>query len=153
MKEEHLKNIPLESKTAASEAEEKDRRVSPDQPKPSQSVLDEVRKGAKDALEEIRRGRPPHMIIDPTLGSRRYSPWSEGIYFADPTGTLQVGAVAKDEGVSLTMSREQFEQLTDKTQEILSAAALAQERIAKDQEEIDLLKTETRALLKRMRAA
>lgn len=42
--------------------------------------------------------------------------------------------------------------LNAKTTEVLAEAALAYERIAKDQEEIEQLKTETRALLAWLRA-
>jgi hypothetical protein len=55
--------------------------------------------------------------------------------------------------VNLTINRGEFDRLSTKTREILAEAALAQERIAKDQEEIDLLKAETRETLRRLRAA
>lgn len=54
---------------------------------------------------------------------------------------------------TLTIPREHFNALSSKTREVLAEVALAQERIAKDQEETDLLKTETRDTLKRLRAA
>jgi len=58
------------------------------------------------------------------------------------------------EGVMLlSIPRKEFEQLTVKTNEVLAAAVLAQERIVKDQQEIEQLKMETRALLKQLRAA
>jgi hypothetical protein len=53
----------------------------------------------------------------------------------------------------VTISASEFEQLSAKTAEILEAAAVAYERIAIDQEEIEQLKTETRALLAGLRAA
>jgi hypothetical protein len=53
----------------------------------------------------------------------------------------------------LTISTSEFEQLSDKTAEILQEASLAFERIGKDQDEIEQLKTETRAMLARLRAA
>jgi hypothetical protein len=48
---------------------------------------------------------------------------------------------------------DEFEKLSAKTTEILQVAALAHERIAKDQQEIEQLKTETRAMLAQLRAA
>jgi len=63
-------------------------------------------------------------------------------------------ADATPEGfVNLIISRQEFDRLSGKTREILTQAALAHERIAKDHEEIDLLKTETRETLRRLRAA
>ena len=59
----------------------------------------------------------------------------------------------RKEIVTLTIPREQFEQLSSKMREILALTVLTQERIAKDQEEINLLKTETRETLRRLRAA
>jgi hypothetical protein len=53
----------------------------------------------------------------------------------------------------MTISASEFEQLSDKTAEILQEASLAFERIGKDQDEIEQLKTETRAMLARLRAA
>lgn len=53
----------------------------------------------------------------------------------------------------MTISAKEFEQLSDKTAEILQEAALAYERISKDQQEIEQLKTETRAMLAELRAA
>lgn len=56
----------------------------------------------------------------------------------------------------IEMPREDLnvmKQLSDKTTEILQVAALAQERIGKDQQEIEQLKMETRAMLARLRAA
>ena len=58
-----------------------------------------------------------------------------------------------EQGITLKFPREQFEQLSTKTREVLSQAALAQQRITKDQEEIDYLRKETRETLKRLRAA
>lgn len=54
---------------------------------------------------------------------------------------------------TMTISAKEFEQLSDKTAEILQEAALAYERISKDQQEIEQLKTETRAMLAELRAA
>lgn len=53
----------------------------------------------------------------------------------------------------VTISASEFEQLSAKTAEILEAAAVAYKRMAIDQEEIEQLKTETRALLAGLRAA
>lgn len=53
----------------------------------------------------------------------------------------------------MIISASKFEQLSNKTAEILQEAALAFERIGKDQQEIEQLETETRALLKQLRAA
>lgn len=67
------------------------------------------------------------------------------------SGTV-VGNVAND-FVHIRLEINEFEQLSAKTAEILQEAALAQERIGKDQQEIEQLKMETRALLTRLRAA
>ncbi len=64
-----------------------------------------------------------------------------------------LGQTAPEGFVNLPISQGEFERLSSKTREILTEAALAQERIAKDQEEIDLFKTETREVLRRLRAA
>jgi hypothetical protein len=65
--------------------------------------------------------------------------------------------IGKDTGAEKTRDSatpaDEFEQLRAKTAEILNESALAHERMAKDQEEIEQLKTETRALLKQLRAA
>ena len=80
----------------------------------------------------------------------------------DATGTPIEGLVEQrlgtlgrttPEGFNLTINQGEFDRLSTKTREILAEAALAQERIAKDQEEINLLKTETREMLRRLRAA
>jgi hypothetical protein len=59
----------------------------------------------------------------------------------------------REEVKLLEVSASEFEQLSAKTAEILEAAAVAYKRIAIDQEEIEQLKTETRALLAGLRAA
>lgn len=64
-----------------------------------------------------------------------------------------LGRATPEGFVNLTISRGEFDRLSIKTTEILTVAALAKQRIAKDQEEIDLLKTETRETLRRLRAA
>ncbi len=56
-------------------------------------------------------------------------------------------------GVTLRLSNEEFERLSRKTSEILTQATLAHQRVIKDQEEIEQLKTETRETLRRLRAA
>ncbi len=82
----------------------------------------------------------------------------------DPTGSPLEEARAPDLSQGLieipgedlnimTISASEFEQLSDKTAEILQEASLAFERIGKDQDEIEQLKTETRAMLARLRAA
>lgn len=58
-----------------------------------------------------------------------------------------------NEFVHIHLGSDEFERLSAKTTEILQEAALAHERIAKDQEEIEQLKTETRAMLRQLRAA
>jgi hypothetical protein len=55
--------------------------------------------------------------------------------------------------VDISLESEELELLSAKMAEVLTQAALAHERIVKDQGEIELLKTETRALLTRLRAA
>jgi HEAT repeat protein len=63
-----------------------------------------------------------------------------------------VGNVAND-FVHIRREINEFEQLSAKTAGILQEAALAHERIAKDQEEIEQLKMQTRAMLTSLRAA
>jgi hypothetical protein len=58
-----------------------------------------------------------------------------------------------NEVINLSLEANEFERLSAKTAEILQEAALAYERIAKDQEEIEQLKTETRAMLGQLHAA
>jgi hypothetical protein len=65
----------------------------------------------------------------------------------------KLSAGESERTVTLTISQQQFDALTSKTRETLAQVTLAKERIAKDQKEIDLLKTETRELLSRIRAA
>ena len=69
------------------------------------------------------------------------------------TEIAEAEITADDEFGNVTISRQQFEMLSAKTKQILIEAALAQDRIAEDQREIDILKTETREILKRLRAA
>ncbi|HEY6233417.1 MAG TPA: hypothetical protein VIW64_19285 [Pyrinomonadaceae bacterium] len=52
-----------------------------------------------------------------------------------------------------TIERIELEQLSAKAAEVVQEAALAFERIKKNQEEIEQLKAETRAMLKALRAA
>lgn len=70
-------------------------------------------------------------------------------YAVEPSAAGSVG----NESVYIHIGSNEFERLGAKTTEILQEAALAHERIAKDQEEIEQLKTETRAMLKQLRAA
>ena len=58
-----------------------------------------------------------------------------------------------DDFLYIRLGKNEIEQLSAKTAEVLREAALAYERIAKDQEEIEQLKLETRAMLTRLRAA
>jgi hypothetical protein len=60
---------------------------------------------------------------------------------------------SEDEVVVLSIPRKEFERLNVKTKEVLEEAALAQQRTGRDQEEIEQLKTETRAVLAQLRAA
>jgi hypothetical protein len=62
-------------------------------------------------------------------------------------------ALEYEEVVVLSIPRKEFERLNIKTNEVLAEAALAQERIGKDQQEIEELKRETRAMLTQLRAA
>lgn len=66
---------------------------------------------------------------------------------------VETDVATDEEYVTVRIPSEQFELLSVRTKEILTQAALAQERIAKDQEEIDSLKMETRETLRQMRAA
>ena len=52
-----------------------------------------------------------------------------------------------------TIERIELEQLSAKAAEVVQEAALAFKRIEKNQEEIEQLKAETRAMLKALRAA
>jgi RPA family protein len=62
-------------------------------------------------------------------------------------------AAAQADNVIFSLRKEEFERLNVKTTEVLNQTALAYERIAKDREEIEQLKTETRAMLARLHAA
>lgn len=66
---------------------------------------------------------------------------------------IQSSVSSEEEVLALSIPRREFERLTVKTAEVLAEAALAEQRIGKDQEEIEQLKTETRALLAQLRAA
>lgn len=72
----------------------------------------------------------------------------------DPTSDL-LNAVdlGLKEAQTPALQNRAFELLRDKTKEVLAEAALAHERISKDQQEIEQLKTETRAMLTQLRAA
>jgi hypothetical protein len=67
--------------------------------------------------------------------------------------TYARGSLVSEEDVVLTIPRKEFERLNIKTSEVLAEAALAQERMGKDQQEIEELKRETRAMLAALRAA
>ncbi len=67
--------------------------------------------------------------------------------------TRVVNRMRQSGTTNITLSQEEFDVLSAKTSEVLAAAALAEERIAKDQETIDQLKMETREILSRLRAA
>lgn len=62
-------------------------------------------------------------------------------------------SVASEEEILVSLPLKEFERLSVKTSEVLAEAALAQQRIGKDWEEIEQLKTETRAILAQLRAA
>lgn len=102
----------------------------------------EVRSAAEKALKLIGGD-------EPTVGGG----------LVDATGTPIEGRMGEVSGTvvgnvaHIRLEINEFEQLSAKTAEILQETALAHERIAKDQEEIEQLKMETRALLTRLRAA
>jgi hypothetical protein len=120
------------------------------------------------AGEVVARSHDPAMrqlgLISAPLeaGKRAYGVKEVG-RLLDATGTPIEGLVEQRLGaldrttpegfINLTINQGEFDRLSIKTREILAEAALAQERIAKDQEEINLLKTETREMLRRLRAA
>jgi predicted type IV restriction endonuclease len=56
-------------------------------------------------------------------------------------------------GMEEQPTQSELELLSAKIEEVIAEAALAQERIMKDQEEIEQLKMETRTMLSRLRAA
>jgi hypothetical protein len=66
---------------------------------------------------------------------------------------VEISSGSLEDQIALTISRAEFDELTAKSKEVLAEAGLAQQRIAKDQEEINILKTETRERLKRLRVA
>jgi hypothetical protein len=142
------------SKSIANEAEST-KLGSSGGPKPgtSESTRETIERLRKTALNMPGETDPPHLIFDPSHQLRSASsddPSTPRIYF--DAGRLRIGQ-SEDEEITLTISKEAFERLNVKTQETLSAVALAQERISKDQEEIKSLKTETRETLSRLRAA
>jgi hypothetical protein len=96
--------------------------------------------GISAAIEAVEAGRLVDVTGQPLESNVE---WRGGV----------LGHATPEGFVNLTISRGEFDRLSTKTREILTEAALAQERIAKDQEEIDLLKTETREMLRRLRAA
>lgn len=66
---------------------------------------------------------------------------------------IQSDIVGKTTTGSDDLEKNELEQLSAKVAEFLQEAALAHERMAKHQEEIERLKAETRAMLKLLRAA
>jgi hypothetical protein len=90
----------------------------------------------------LRMGKNPNEEISPTQTR-----------VGDVSGRVGDLYERPEDVIPLTIPREEFERLSTKTREILSQAALAQERITKDQQEIELLKEETRLTLTRLRAA
>jgi hypothetical protein len=62
------------------------------------------------------------------------------------------GTSVDDEGLTRAEMTEHFELLSFKMKEVLTDVSLAYERLAKDWEEIEQLKLETRVLLKELRA-
>lgn len=100
----------------------------------------------KRAYAEAQRltARELNRLVDATgKPIERHEEWRGGA----------LGHATPEGFVNFTISRGEFDRLSTKTREVLTEAALAQERIAKDQEEIDLFKTETREVLRRLRAA
>jgi hypothetical protein len=95
--------------------------------------------------------------------ANRDVPTLDFVSIVDATGNpIQMGSVGQisqgstdvqEETLYINLKAEDFKALNSKTTEVLTEAALAYERIAKDQEEIERLKTETRAMLGRLRAA
>lgn len=134
-------------------------------------------------MAEEKVGREPSEPVqsaEDKTSSIRYEPWPEGRFSArevrggrivlegvegqlvDVAGRPieghgewhgAVGRTTAEGFVNLPISQGEFERLSSKTREVLAEAALVQERIAKDQEEIELFKMETREVLKRLRAA
>lgn len=116
--------------------------------------LDETatKSGLFQAIEAGRRAYDVRNAAYGALGSL-----DEYNRLLDPTGrpiegTWYGGISHREDEINLTISRREFEEMNDKTRAVLVEVALAQQRIAKDQLEIDLLKTETREALKRLRA-
>jgi hypothetical protein len=110
-----------------------------------------------EAIEEGRRayfgatGSSMDRATYRDLSARLVDP--EGRPFEQPLYGRSTSAVRAEDNIVLMMKRQEFDELSAKTTAVITAAALAQERIAKDQLEIDSLKSETRQLLKRLRAA
>lgn len=82
----------------------------------------------------------PESVIDPIDEARSRRRLTEAM-------NSQAGIAAGD------LSDEEYEELTRRTSQILAAGELARERMKKDQQEIEQLKLETRAMLIRLRAA
>src|SRR6185436_7006356 len=102
----------------------------------------------------LRIGKNPNESAEAKAPAEK----QEGLAKSTETPTTASGSAGRsvtsdEEILPLTMPRKEFEQLTAKTIEVLTEATLAQQRIGKDQEEIEQLKKETRAMLAQSRAA
>ena len=98
---------------------------------------------AVDTLDLLERQFGSHPAID-----QRRRQLETGKTETDSRAEHYVPDVAR-----VTISGRESDRLGSKMAEIIKEATLAQGRIAKDHEEIDLLKTETRAILRQLRAA
>ena len=94
------------------------------------------RVGEKVKVKVLRIDRERDLI---TLGYKQLFPEAAG----DPSDDLDIIGISTSEVVRLSA----------KTAEVLQEMALSYERITKDREEIELLKTETRAMLAQLSAA
>lgn len=108
--------------------------------------------GLTDPMKRVgRRGLPNAAleILGATYGGYPESSASGSIFNPREIGQTSEQA----DNVFLNLRKEEFERLNLKSTEVLNQTALAYERIAKDQEEIEQLKMETRAMLARLHAA
>ncbi len=115
-------------------------------------------------LTELDR-RLADALVQTAIGGRAFESareqaklWLRGkIHFADledqPGPLPGLTGMSGEELNILTIPAGEWKELSAKTAEILNESALAHQRIAKDQEEIEQLKLETRELLKHLRAA
>lgn len=152
MSEERRGDLPIEGISATGESKEKeeifliddDNQIFSDKPLTGEEV-EEFRTAAKDIYEHLAE-TPSERFKDVT--PKLYFQWlkhMEKRFSPEP--------VEANVDISLIISPTEFDKLNAKTQETIALAALARQRIAKDQEEIDLLKKETRELLTKLRAA